>query len=155
MKPVSFASFKLFHHSGECKCPAGFKGMDCEIPCERGRWTKIQSLTILQNPARFNNIFQNVSLITDLGSVALTSAPAPPRILTAATRWPASVSATRSELVSSICRRSYTYFSKYLVTWLWPHGSGPRQCKVPPTSEKITKRTAQGRCPFLRQHYSL
>ena len=90
---------KLFHHSGECKCPAGFKGMDCEIPCERGRWTKIQSLTILQNPARFNNIFQNVSLITDLGSVALTSAPAPPRTLTAATRWPGSVSATRSKLV--------------------------------------------------------
>ena len=23
--------------TGECKCPAGFKGMDCEIPCERSR----------------------------------------------------------------------------------------------------------------------
>ena len=55
--------------------------------------------------------------------------------------------------VTCICQRSYMYL--YLVTWLWPHGSGPRQCKVPPTSEKITKRTAQRRCPFFRQHYSL
>ena len=23
---------------GECKCPAGFKGRTCEIPCERGRY---------------------------------------------------------------------------------------------------------------------
>ena len=152
---------KLFHHSGECKCPAGFKGMDCEIPCERGRWTRIQSLTILQNPARFNNIFQNVSLITDLGSVARTSAPAPPRTLTAATRWPASVSATRSELVTCICQTCYkicqtcykicqtsykiclrSYMYLYLMTWLWPHGSRPRQCKVPPLkrSQKVQLR---------------
>ena len=98
------------------------------------------SLTILQNPARFNNIFQNVSLITDSGSAARTSAPAPPRTLTAATRRPASVSATRSELVTcicqtcyKICQRIYMYF--YLVTWLWPHGSRPRQCKVPPLKD--------------------
>ena len=119
------------------------------------------SLTILQNPARFNNIFQNVSLITDLGSVARTSAPAPPRTLTAATRRPASVSATRSELVTCICQTCYkicqtcykicqtsykiclrSYMYLYLMTWLWPHGSRPRQCKVPPLkrSQKVQLR---------------
>ena len=32
-----FTQVDCFLWPGECKCPAGFKGMDCEIPCERGR----------------------------------------------------------------------------------------------------------------------
>ena len=50
---------KLFHHSGECKCPAGFKGMDCEIPCERGRQTKTlwQSCKILLALTIFSKMF--------------------------------------------------------------------------------------------------